>query len=118
MPRGPVVNRRAYRRVKAAGLVRPVGIFASSGATRGLGDISLGGLRVFSDDEHEPGHRFELELLLPRNERVLFVAEVVWVEALPGGSPARYDMGLKYVDVTPGDLQRISSVLAEDGDEA
>ncbi len=106
-------DRRRYRRVKAPILIRPVGPLGQR-ASRQVGDISLGGLRAFSDDKHKPGERFELELFMPDGGSATVVAEVVWVQVLPAGSPARFDVGLRYVDVDPEDLQRIARVLGDE----
>jgi len=35
----------------------------------------------------------------------------VWVDALPEGSPARFDVGLRFVDGSAADLDRIRRVL-------
>jgi c-di-GMP-binding flagellar brake protein YcgR len=106
-------DRRRYRRAKAPILIRPIGPLAQT-QSRQVGDISLGGLRAFSDEKHKPGRRLELELFLPDGGSVTVVAEVVWVQALPAGSPARFDVGLRYVDVDPKDLQRIAQVLGDE----
>jgi hypothetical protein len=87
-------------------LVRPVGPLAR-GMPRELVDNSLGGLRAYSDDEQRPGARLELELLFPGGGTAVFLAEVVWVETLPAGSPARFDVGLRFLDADPDDLERI-----------
>lgn len=103
-------DRRNYRRVQAPVLVRPVGVL-SKPDPRQVRDISLGGLRVYSDDEARPGERLEMELIFPHEDTAIFLVEVVWVEELPAGSPARFDVGLRYVDVRPEDLERIGRVL-------
>ena len=105
---------RQYRRIQANVLVRPVSFLAAR--ARRVRDISLGGLRVFSDDEHRPGARLALELLLAQREAVEFLAEVVWIERLPEDAPARFDIGLKFVEVPTGVMQRIESVLATTDD--
>lgn len=103
-------DRRRYHRVQAPAFVRRAGFFA--GATRRVNDISTGGLRMFSDDEHRPGTRLEFELFLPGAQSVEFMAEVVWLERLSADAPARFDVGFKYLDVDRADLERISRVLA------
>ena len=75
-------------------------------------DISLGGMRVFSDEEFVVGRRVDLEILLPHGEAVRCWAEVVWTVALGDRAPARWDVGLKFTDMEPADLQRLASVLA------
>ena len=74
-------------------------------------DVSLGGMRVFADDAPMAGDRLELELFLPGNAEVTCTVEVVWIDELPEGSPARYDVGVKFVAIEPGDRERLAAVL-------
>jgi hypothetical protein len=110
-PRAGAADRRRYPRLQADAFVRPTSIFAR-GPARRVNDLSVGGLRVYSDDEHRPGDRLEFELALPRGEAVEFIGQVVWVETLPPGGPARFDVGIEFVEVPPGNLERIARVLA------
>ncbi len=108
-------DRRRYRRVKAPILVRPLGPLALAHAmSRKVSDISLGGVRSYSDEEYEPGTRLELELFLPDQTSVTVYAEVVWVQPLPQDAPARFDVGLRYVGASPEDLDRIAKVLSDE----
>lgn len=79
---------------------------------RSTKDISLGGMRVFSDEEFTVGRRLDLDVLLPEGEPVRCWAEVVWTVALGDGAPARWDVGLKFTDMDPADVDRLASVLA------
>ena len=106
-------DRRRYRRIKAPIFIRPVGPLGAHLA-RQVNDISRGGLRAFSDEKRKTGERFEIELFLPDGESATVVAEVVWVQVLPEGSAARYDVGLRYVSASDGDLQRIAGVLGDE----
>ena len=107
------LDRRRFRRIRAPIFIRPVGPLIQRLSSQ-VGDISLGGLRAFSDDKRKPGERLELELFLPDGGSTTVVAEVVWVQNLPEGSPARFDVGLRYVEVAPHDLQRIAQILGDD----
>jgi hypothetical protein len=102
-------DRRRYRRVQAPVFCRPLGqpLF---GKTQPI-DISQGGLRIYADDELAAGSRLELELFLPDDTSVVCEVEIVWVEALPPSAPARFDMGLKYLDPTDARLERLAMVL-------
>jgi hypothetical protein len=79
---------------------------------RNTKDISLGGARVFSDEEFAVGSRLDLDVLLPDESIVRCWAEVVWVVALGPAADARFDVGLMFTDMAPEDVQRLSSVLA------
>jgi len=104
------VDRRLFRRVKADVLVRPTGALAGRPHRR-VNDISMGGLRVYADDEHHLGERMELEVLLGEEASATFTAEVAWVDALPSGAPARFDVGLRFLEVQADDLDRLAKVL-------
>jgi hypothetical protein len=71
-------------------------------------------MRVFSDDTHSPGTRLELELLLSDGKTLVFDAEVVWVDTLPEGSPAKFDVGLRYLAPQEGEVSRLAEVLGPD----
>ncbi len=106
-------ERRRYRRLDAPILMRPVSPLAYV-AKRRVSDVSLGGLRAYSDEEPRTGTRLELELLFPNEGNVTVLAEVVWVKALPENAPARFDVGLRFVDARPEDLSRIAQLLHDD----
>ncbi len=103
-------DRSRYRRVEAPIYVRPVRPRAYRLA-RNVDDSTVGGLRAYSDDKRKPGTRLEVEIFFPDRSSAIFLVEVSWVEALPDGSPARFDVGLRYVRVSPEDLDRIAQVL-------
>jgi c-di-GMP-binding flagellar brake protein YcgR len=113
MTNPPGHERRRYRRLKAPILIRPVSALASR-VRQQVNDISLGGLRAYSDENQRPGARLELELLLPDDTSATVLAEVVWVTSLPEGAPARFDVGLRFVDARPDDLERIVRMLGDD----
>ena len=108
-------ERRRYPRLRANALVRPVGALQTVSARR-VNDMSVGGLRVYSDEEHRPGERLEFELLLAGGETITFLGLVVWTERLSPDAPARFDNGIKFLEVTKDDQQRIAALLATTGE--
>ena len=102
-------DRRQYLRLQAPVFCRPKGrpLFARRLAT----DISLGGVRVYADEAPAAGDRLELELFLPDETALVCAAEVVWVEPLPDGSPARFDVGARFVKLSSDDRARLATVL-------
>lgn len=76
-------------------------------------DISRGGMRIYADDAPAKGARLELELFLPTGKSVTCHVEVVWVEPLADGAPARFDVGLRFMDITDEDRARLGDVLDE-----
>jgi len=76
-------------------------------------DEDLGGVRVFLDEKLKERARLEIEVFLPDATTVMCRVEVAWVDKLPEGSPAPFEVGLKFIAITPSDRQRISSVLEQ-----
>lgn len=117
-PGGPPesVDRRGYRLACFPVLVRPAGLFARAiRAATG----PLGRLRAYTDERYEVGSRLELDLLLPGpEESVTVLADVTWVDALPEGGPARYEVGMNLLVAGPLDLQRIDDALTAGEREA
>jgi PilZ domain len=102
-------------------------------------DLSLGGVRIYSDDRLKVGELLKMEFFLDEKTPVIYTAEVVWIEALKaagrdskggegrqsgptgptgqgsGGQrempPARFDVGLKFLDLEPAALKLLVSVL-------
>ncbi len=109
-------ERRRFKRLNAPVYCRPLGR-PIGGATENeklkAQDISLGGVRVYTDDKHKPGDRLELELWLPDGESITLDTAVVWVDALEKSEPARFEVGLKFVDVAQNDLARLEAVLKD-----
>jgi hypothetical protein len=74
-------------------------------------DVSLGGVRIYSDEQLRVGELLKMEFFLPDVDPVTYTAEVVWVDPLPHGIPARYDVGLKFIQLEPGALKLLMQVL-------
>jgi hypothetical protein len=74
-------------------------------------DISLGGVRIYSDEALRVGELFKLEFFLPDVAPVTYTAEVVWIEPLAEGAPARFDVGLKFIQLEPDALRLLLQVL-------
>lgn len=103
-------DRRRYPRVQADVICRPAGIDLFH-HRRNTKDISLGGIRVFSDQHYPAGRRLDLDVVLPGGATVRCWAEVVWVVELGPNALARFDVGLKFTDMAPADIQRLASML-------
>lgn len=96
--------------MQAEVLCRPAGS-ALLHHRRNTQDVSLGGMRVYTDEELAVGARLDIDVLLPEGASVRCWAQVVWRVDLDDGSPARYDVGLKFLDMPEPDVQRLASVL-------
>ena len=101
-------DRRRYPRVKAPILFRAAR-FRS--ARRPVVDVAIHGLRVYSDDAFKVGDRLDVELFLPDGDNLDCVVRVVWIQDLPQGSPAQFDVGLQILDATGGGLARLADVV-------
>ena len=78
---------------------------------RQLRDISVGGLRIHSDERFKPGTRFEADLVFEDHGTATSLAEVVSVEELPPGSAARFDVGINFIDASAELVERIRLAL-------
>jgi hypothetical protein len=112
MPGQPEEDRRRFRRVQAPILARPAGP-VNRALPRLVRDISLGGLRTYSDESYPIGARFELDLLFEDGSSITVLTEVAWVQALEPGAVAKYDLGLSVVNVAPEDLARLKAVMSD-----
>ena len=104
-------DRRQFPRLQAPVLCRPAGLLLRLLQPRQAIDISLGGMRIYSDDPVKLGSLLELDLFLPDHAGCTCKAEVVWVEELPPGAPALYDVGLRFTELAEADKARLAGVL-------
>jgi c-di-GMP-binding flagellar brake protein YcgR len=107
-----VSDRRRYPRVQAHILYRPAGLDFLHHRYN-TQDVSLAGMRVFSDETFGLGNKLELDVLLPDESVVRCWAEVVWLDELPAGAEAKFDVGLKFTDMAPADIERLATVLGD-----
>jgi len=107
-------ERRQYRRLQAPVYCRPAGVSLLA-RRRQPQDLSLGGVRVYSDDRYRVGELMKMEFFVPDVPPVTYTAQVVWIDALPAGQPAKFDVGLKFVDLSPEALRFLTTVLDPEG---
>src|SRR5882757_9855101 len=79
-------------------------------------NMSQTGARVFSDDRLKVGTKLNLELLADAGSTVQVLARVVWIDELAAGSPARFDVGLEFLDVPEEMMSRLVAILQKDED--
>ena len=68
-------------------------------------------MRVYTDDDFPVGARLELDVMTQDGDPIRVWARVVWRLELFDGSPARFDTGLKFVDMAESDIQRLAGLL-------
>jgi hypothetical protein len=101
-------ERRRFPRVMAPIFYRSPRIFSPK---RKITNISLGGVRIYSDEPIEVGKRLEIEFFLPEDVSIIAIVRVVWIEKLPPDARAPYDVGLEFIDLPPHALKELESVL-------
>lgn len=79
-------------------------------------NVSMGGARVFSDDPMKIGAKVNLELLPDPDISVQVLARVAWIDELGEGAPARFDVGLEFLDVPEEMVSRLAAILQRDED--
>ena len=111
-----VDERRQYPRLKAPVFYRPTGLALLRALRRAKEraiDISLGGVRIYSDQKFAKGELLTLELMTVDAPISTFTAEVMWIEELPAGSPALFDVGLRFRSVDPTQAQALERMLGK-----
>ncbi|HEV2034859.1 MAG TPA: PilZ domain-containing protein [Candidatus Dormibacteraeota bacterium] len=106
-------DRRRYPRVNANILCRPAGLRLTH-HKRNARDVSLGGMRGFSDERFEVASQLDLDVFLADGSTIRCWAHVVWLVELEPGVAARFDVGLKFTDMAEPDVQRLASVLSRE----
>ncbi len=101
-------DKRRFPRAKAPIFCRPAGFLKPR---LKIGNVSLGGLRIYSDTLYKEKKRLEIEIFLPNNESLVEIVQVVWIKELPPDSEALYDVGLEFIRLSPEDAQKIQMVL-------
>ena len=102
------LDRRQYPRLNAHVFWRSPGL---TGPRRPVKDVSLGGMRMYSDETIPVGTRLELELLVPGEGTLELLARVVWVELLPNSQPARCDVAVEFLDVPEAAREQLAAAL-------
>jgi hypothetical protein len=103
-------ERAQYRRIQTPAFFRAAGLRPFLHLTTGEGREAR--LRMYSDERHVCGEHLKLDVVFPTGEDRTFTAEVAWLDELPQGSPARYDVGLRVLDIDLPTRQLIASCLA------
>jgi hypothetical protein len=112
---GRGADRRRDRRIRAAVYLRPAGVEFLARHHEPV-DVSLGGIRIYSDEKRRVGELLKMEFFLPDTPPVTYTAEVVWIESLGKAGPALYDVGLKFIQLEPAALAVLMRVLGPPGD--
>jgi len=102
-------TKRRFPRVMAPVFFRSPKLFSRK---RRVSDISPAGVRIFSDEHLQVDTRLEIELFLPDGFSLQALVRIVWINPLPPGSDANYDVGLEFIDLSPSvAMEKLKSVL-------
>lgn len=104
-------ERRKFRRIHSPVFTRPAPIRTT---LIRVANISLGGVRVYSDVRQRLGSKLEIELFLPDETSLSCLVEVAWVSDPPADVPAKYEVGMRFIEVPAGGLHRLEEVLVDD----
>ena len=107
-------ERRQFRRLHVPVYCRAAGMEVMT--RRHPIDLSLGGVRIYSDQRFAKGELLTLELMALIDGLApvsTFTAEVVWIDELPPGSPALFDVGLRFRSVDPTQATALERMLAK-----
>jgi c-di-GMP-binding flagellar brake protein YcgR len=78
---------------------------------RRVANLSLVGVRIYSDENLGVGERLELEFFQPDGSTIEAIARVVWIKGLLPGSEAVYDLGLEFVELPEAATENLKKVL-------
>ncbi len=108
-------KKRRFPRLKTPVFYRPSNVFGTSCQAS---DLSLGGIRVYSNKPLKEKQLLDIELSLPSGKSIQAVTRVVWIKGLPPGSRALYDVGLEFVNLSADALDQLRSILDAASSEA
>ncbi len=102
-------GRPSYPRLRAPAYFHPAGLPIFRRRPK---DSDLGGVCVHTDEELRLGSRMKLEVFLPNDTSVVCEVRVAWIDRLPDGAPARYDVGLRLTAIDPRQRDLLGSALS------
>jgi len=76
-----------------------------------VSNLSLGGVRVYSDERLEIGQELELEFFLLDGSVLEAKARVIWVKELPPGSKGVYDVGMEFIKFSRKTRKQLGLIL-------
>ena len=74
-------------------------------------NISLGGMRIYSNSYYQKGQSVNIELSLPSGQTAIALTRVAWIDSYTKDSNALYDIGLKFIHIPPNVLRELKFEL-------
>ena len=78
-----------------------------------VSDISLGGVRIYSDQRLDVDEEIDLELHFPSGHEGKGTARVVWIKELPPRSGSSYDVGLEFLFLPDETIDELRKTIRE-----
>ena len=115
-PRFGIVNfeRRRHPRFNIDLPIEYYPVDSSLGHSGQAINVSEGGLLVYLPEKVEMGQRLHLKLFFPSGSelnQVEMFAEAVWVDIHLGKAPGDYRSGLRFVQISSDDLDKLKTFL-------
>ncbi len=78
-------------------------------------EILVDGLHISYDDHPSQRNKLYLQMELPGIGSLKAVGETIWYERIPGSQPL-FAVGVRFVEMTPEDSEKLLRFLREKGD--
>jgi hypothetical protein len=78
-----------------------------------VSNISLGGVRIYSDERLDVDEEVELELHFPSGYFGRGSARVAWIKALPPDAGISYDVGLEFLEFSDEAIEELKKTLED-----
>jgi hypothetical protein len=102
------IDRRRFPRVKAPVLYRAPRLI---NLERKVRDISIGGVRIYSDNRLDVGKKIEIEFILPGGHCIVAEVRVVWTSVVDIEGEKLHEIGLEFIRLSPADFHELKKVL-------
>lgn len=102
-------ERRRFPRLSVPVYYRPARLFGPRSPAR---DLSLGGVRILTDDSLAVGKRLEIELFLPDGGSLTVDVRVAWVRPL-NDDFAQYEAGLEFLAMDPAQAKLLERCVMD-----
>ena len=103
-------ERRLFPRLSSPVYYR---IAKSQALRQRVSNISLGGVRIYSDHRLDVGEQVDLELHFPNGFSGKGTARVVWIKDLPPESGTNYDVGLEFIKLPEEAIKELLEALKD-----
>ncbi len=107
---GSYKDRRRFPRLTSRVYYR---IGKSQSLRQRVSNISMGGVRIYSDTRWHVGDKVQIELHFPNGFSGIGSARVVWIKELPPDSGAGYDVGLEFLELPEEAIKELKETLKE-----